>query len=104
MRHARRGIAAVALALALGACATTQYPAAQAPPAPPAAPTEVMPPQPTPSYVWVPGAYAWQPATRTYVWIPGHWTVPPAGQSWVPGHWETTPTGNVWVDGRWRQG
>jgi hypothetical protein len=91
--------------LVLSACSGAGlYPAVQAPPAPPPAPTETMPPQPSASYVWIPGGYIWQPATRTYIWVPGHWTVPPTGQVWVPGHWETTPTGHVWVDGRWRPG
>jgi hypothetical protein len=36
---------------------------------PPAAPLETVPAQPSPSYVWVPGAYTWQSATRTYVWV-----------------------------------
>jgi len=70
----------------------------------PPAPQEVMTPQPSSNYVWVPGSYTWQGSTRTYVWVPGHWTVPPVGQVWVPGHWETSPNGNRWVDGGWRQG
>lgn len=74
----------------------------QAPPTPPPAPMETVSAQPGPSYVWVPGTYTWQPATRTYVWVPGHWTVPPRGYVWVPGHWETHSTGNQWVDGYWR--
>ena len=74
----------------------------QAPPPPPAAPLETVPARPSPSYVWVPGAYTWQSATRTYVWVPGHWTVPPQGYVWVPGHWETQANGTVWVDGQWR--
>jgi hypothetical protein len=74
----------------------------QAPPPPPAAPLEAVPAQPGPTYVWVPGAYTWQPVTRTYVWVPGHWTVPPRGYVWVPGHWETQANGTVWVDGQWR--
>lgn len=75
----------------------------QAPPPTPAAPLETVPPQPGPAYVWVPGSYTWQPATRAYVWVPGHWTVAPRGFVWVPGHWETQATGNVWVDAHWRQ-
>ena len=75
----------------------------QAPPPQPAAPVETVPAQPGPNYVWVPGAYTWQPASRAYVWVPGHWTIPPRGYVWVPGHWETHTSGNQWVDGYWRQ-
>jgi len=89
--------------LVLGGCSTFPHSAAQAPPPAPVAPLETVPPQPGPAYVWVPGSYTWQPATRTYVWVPGHWTVPPRGYVWVPGHWETQATGNVWVDAHWRQ-
>jgi hypothetical protein len=74
----------------------------QAPPPPPAAPTETLPPQPGPAYVWVPGSHVWQPATRAYVWVPGYWTIPPQGYAWVPGHWETRANGTVWIDGQWR--
>jgi hypothetical protein len=109
MRHTARGMLVSAILL-LSACAgpnyhpTTQVTSPQAPPAPPPAPMETKTPQPSASYVWVPGAYVWQAPTRTYLWVPGHWAVPPAGQVWVPGHWESTPTGYTWVDGRWRQG
>lgn len=74
----------------------------QAPPPTPPAPLETVPDRPGPKYVWVPGSYTWQPATRTYVWVPGHWTIPPQGYVWVPGHWETQANGTVWVDGQWR--
>jgi hypothetical protein len=89
--------------LLVAGCGTYPHTAGTPPPPPPAAPTETMPPQPGPTYAWVPGAYTWQPATRTYVWVPGHWTVPPRGHVWVPGHWQTQANGNVWVDGQWRQ-
>ena len=89
--------------LVLGGCSAFPHSAAQAPPPAPAAPLETVPPQPGPSYVWVPGSYTWQPVSRTYVWVPGHWTIPPRGYAWVPGHWETQANGNVWVDGYWRQ-
>jgi WXXGXW repeat (2 copies) len=103
--HSFRAFCVSVVLLMLSACSgASLYPAVQAPPAPPPAPTETMPPQPSVSYVWIPGGYIWQPSTRTYLWVPGHWTVPPTGQVWVPGHWETTPTGHVWVDGRWRPG
>ena len=94
------GALAVSL-LILGGCHLPPS-AVQAPPPPPAAPLETVPAQPGPTYVWVPGAYTWQSATRTYVWVPGHWTVPPQGYVWVPGHWETQANGTVWVDGQWR--
>jgi hypothetical protein len=99
-----RPLAAGVLAslLIVAGCSTTRYSGAQAPPPAPASPAEAVPAQPGPAYVWVPGAYAWQPATRTYVWVPGHWTIPPRGYVWVPGHWETQASGNVWVDGAWR--
>ena len=71
--------AVLASLLILAGCSTFPHSAAQAPPPAPASPMETVPPQPGPTYVWVPGAYTWQPATRAYVWVPGHWTVPPKG-------------------------
>lgn len=94
--------AALASLLTLAGCSTYPYATGQAPPPAPASPLETVPPQPGAAYVWVPGAYTWQPATRAYVWVPGHWTIPPRGYVWVPGHWETQASGNVWVDGAWR--
>jgi len=102
MPHRYRILAVAALLLT--ACAGPRGVVLAPPPQPPAAPAEAMTPQPSPSYVWIPGGYVWQPTTRAYVWVPGHWTVPPAGQMWVPGHWESTADGHVWVDGRWKQG
>jgi WXXGXW repeat (2 copies) len=100
MRRSILGGLAISL-LVLGGCYMPPS-NVQAPPPPPAAPAENVPAQPSPNYVWVPGAYTWQSATRTYVWVPGHWTVPPQGYVWVPGHWETQANGSSWVDGQWR--
>jgi hypothetical protein len=99
----RRNVFGVLASVLIAAgCSSFPHSAAQAPPPTPAALAETVPPQPGTAYVWVPGAYTWQPASRSYVWVPGHWTVPPKGHVWIPGHWETRAEGNVWVDGAWR--
>lgn len=86
----------------LTACATTPPPAvATDPPATPAIPDEVAPPQPSPAHVWVPGHWAWR--KRNYVWVTGHWTIPgKKTEVWEPGHWEMRGSRYEWVEGRWR--
>jgi Glycine zipper/WXXGXW repeat (2 copies) len=70
----------------------------QAPPPPPA---ETVVAAPSPDYVWVDGAWAWNGVT--YVWIGGHWVLPPYRHAvWVRVHWERGPRGWYRVGGRWR--
>ncbi len=70
---------------------------AQTPP-PPA--VEGISPSPGPTYVWVPGYWAWQ---GRWVWVRGEWFLPPRPRAaWVPGHWNHHHRGYVWVPGHWR--
>ena len=61
---------------------------------------EVVPPQPGPAYVWVPGYWTW---TRdAYVWVPAAWLLPPRpGYAWAPGYWAPRGRDHVWVEGYW---
>jgi hypothetical protein len=98
---ARRRFVVGALVMLTGCATSVPPPAVTTPPAAPAIPAEVAPPQPSPAHVWVPGHWAWR--KRGYVWVPGHWTVPGApARVWVPGHWAPRGAGYVWVEGRWR--
>jgi hypothetical protein len=70
---------------------------AQAPPAPV---TEVIPVQPGPEYVWVPGYWEWR---GRWVWYGGAWVLRPRpGVIWVGPRWERRPHGYVHIHGRWR--
>jgi hypothetical protein len=44
-------------------------------PEPPTPLPEFRSAPPTPTMVWIPGAWHWDGVT--YVWIPGHWASPP---------------------------
>jgi YXWGXW repeat-containing protein len=65
---------------------------------------EPVPPSPGPSYVWVPGHWAWRPFLGRYVWLPGHYYTPAyPNYVWVPGHWAwDMRLGYHWVEGHWR--
>jgi len=99
-----RALRAVCIPLLLFAvgCAVREV-VVRTPPPPPAAQYEVIPVQPGPAYVWVPGHWAWRGPERGYVWVPGRWAVPETpGYVWVPGHWAQRQDGYVWVEGHWR--
>lgn len=74
-----------------------------APIAPPPAPDEVVPPQPSPTMVWVPGYWSFDGTNWT--WVSGQYQTPPRPTAqWVPGHWVPQSGGGgvwVWVAGRW---
>ncbi len=73
------------------------------PPPPPPVRVEVLPARPGPTYVWVPGHWAWRGPERGYVWVAGRYAVPESpGYVWVPGHWQPRRDGYVWVEGHWR--
>jgi len=84
--------------------------------APPAAPTEVIPPSPGSGYTWIAGHYEFQ--NGAWTWRPGQWYAgsvrpmpspitetpgTPARESarWVPGHWAFVGNDWVWVKGQW---
>ena len=98
----RQTILVTAFVLLLSACVVEQ-PVVQQPPPPPPAQTEVVPVAPGPTYVWVPGHWAWRGPRFGYVWVPGGYAVPAQpGYQWVPAHWAPRPGGWVWVEGHWR--
>ncbi len=94
----------VAIWLVAAGCVVAPAPVVvRTPPPLPPPRVEVIPGQPGPAHVWVPGHWAWQGPERGYVWAPGYWAVPQApAHVWVPGHWETRHGGYVWVEGHWR--
>jgi len=54
--------------------------------APPLLPIYSQPPIPGPSYLWIPGYWAWD--GTEYYWVPGYWALPPAADLlWTPAHW-----------------
>jgi len=68
-------------------------------PPPPARP-EVIPLAPLPSYVWMPGYWAWN---NGWQWVPGHWVQPPRGATtWMPGQWVPQGQHWVWSPGHWQ--
>ena len=103
--RAARILCAGLLLVAAGCVATVSEQAVVLTPPPiPVPHVEVVPVQPGPAYVWVPGHWAWRGPHRGYAWIGGHWAVPQAPTYvWVPGHWEPRRGGHVWVEGHWRQ-
>ncbi len=91
------------LVLAVAGCATYEPVMVASPPPVPPPQTEVVPVQPGPAYVWVPGHWAYRGPRRGYIWVPGYWAVPHApGYVWVPGYWAPRPGGYVWIEGHWR--
>jgi hypothetical protein len=54
---------------------------------------EVITPEPSSEYVWIPGY--WERDPGTWTWIKGHWDKPPDNNAhWKPGYW-------VWQEGKW---
>jgi hypothetical protein len=99
----RRSLLLFGIGILLGGCVVAVEPEVVAgpPPLPPPR-VEAVPVQPGPTYVWVPGHWAWRPRVG-YVWAPGHWAVPMRpGYVWVPGTWVPRGHGHVWVEGHWR--
>jgi hypothetical protein len=74
---------------------------AEAPPPPPAAPTETIPASPAANAVWVPGYWLYD--GRSYAWTGGHWEIPPPyARSYVAAHWENQGGRSVYVRSYWR--
>ena len=72
----------------------------EAPPLPPPAPVEVIPPAPSPGHVWIEGHFGWH--AHAYTWERGHYEQRPRDRaSWVPAHWERRGHRRVWVNGHW---
>jgi hypothetical protein len=69
------------------------------PTAPPPLPREVVPAQPGPGYVWIPGHWNW--SGHRHVWQSGHWSAPRRGQVWVPRRWVPGPGGHHQHGGHW---
>lgn len=73
-----------------------------APYGPPPPQYEVAGYAPSPSQVWIGGAWAWE--GRGYGWRPGRWATPPRpGAGWVPHSWQRGQGGGWRAQGgRWR--
>jgi hypothetical protein len=98
-RRGFQGVLVGALVLASGCVAVPGPPATPPVAAAPAAP-EVVPPQPGPAYVWVPGYWTWR--RGAYAWVAGAWLLPPRpGYAWAPGYWAHRGRDRVWVEGHW---
>ncbi len=54
---------------------------------------------PSPTDVWVPGAWLWQEVR--YVWRPGYWLPVRPDWVWVPARYVWTPRGYIYVGGYW---
>lgn len=87
----------VGISLSLSGCATT--PEADEQPPPPVTETVIV--QPGPTYVWVPGEWAWY--GERWVWVRGYWGVPPHPHArWVCGCWHHGRWGRrTWRTGHW---
>jgi len=70
MRRLSKMSCGLALLTAAG-CATYEPVMVASPPPLPPSQVELVPAQPGPAYVWVPGY--WAPRPGGYVWIEGHW-------------------------------
>jgi hypothetical protein len=91
-------LAALALAAALPAAASSRVYVRLAPPA---AVVELHETPPSARHVWIAGYYRWDDSA--YVWVPGSWAIPPSHHhAWVAGHWAHTHRGYYWVNGHWR--
>ena len=68
---------------------------------PPPSSLEVGPssPQPSASYLWSPGSWAWY--ENRYLWRPGFWVQSQPDWVWVPPTYVPTPGGYVFIDGYW---
>lgn len=66
---------------------------------PPPLPIYEQPPCPGPSYLWIPGYWAY---SGGYYWVPGTWVLPPRiGVLWTPGYWGFVGGAYVWHVGYW---
>jgi hypothetical protein len=67
----------------------------------PPAPVDVGPTteRPTPTAIYVPGAWVYRDAR--YAWRPGYWIEYKPNWIWVPAHYRWTPAGYVFIDGYW---
>jgi WXXGXW repeat (2 copies) len=67
---------------------------------PPALPVYAQPICPGPSYMWIPGYWAYGP--DGYFWVPGTWVLAPEpGLLWTPGYWGFGEGLYVWHAGYW---
>src|SRR6266852_1799723 len=67
---------------------------------PPVLPVYVQPICPEPSFIWVPGYWAYGP--DGYFWVPGTWVEPPeVGLLWTPGYWAWEDSLYLWYPGYW---
>src|SRR5258707_11735959 len=67
---------------------------------PPVLPIYAQPICPGPSYIWVPGYWAYGP--DGYFWVPGTWVFPPeVGLLWTPGYWAFEDGFYAWSPGYW---
>jgi hypothetical protein len=65
-------------------------------PPPPLRVVRVLPPRPSPEFIWVDGY--WYPLGRRYRWHEGYWTRPPySGARWVAPHHD----GDEFFEGYW---
>jgi hypothetical protein len=103
MRQPWKGACWAGAVVMLAGCVVAEPAVVRTPPPPPVARVEPVPAAPGPTYVWVPGHWAWRGPRRGYIWIPGYYAVPvQPGYAWVPGHWVPSAAGYVWVEGHWR--
>ena|SRR5947209_1474621 len=84
--------AALALAVALAGCTSTDVVAKRAPPQ---EREEARDPKPGGDYFWMKGRWLYTPSTDDYSWHPGHWEKERTNRVWIPGYW--APRGDVWV-------
>jgi YXWGXW repeat-containing protein len=67
---------------------------------PPALPVYAQPICPGPSYIWIPGYWAY--GDDDYFWVPGTWVIAPEpGLLWTPGYWGWNEGFYVWHAGYW---
>jgi hypothetical protein len=60
--------------------------------APPAPPSETVPPRPSARHIWVPGYWTWDGTRHT--WMPGHYVASRRGFVYVPPRWEAVGNGD----------
>jgi hypothetical protein len=66
-----------------------------------AAPPDVIPSQPSPAAVWIPGYWNWN--GYQYNWIAGFWAIPPVGfRVYVGGEWIFRHGGYYYRRAYWR--
>lgn len=96
-------VGCVLVAVMGSACVVAPMPVVEWPPPPPAPAAETLPVTPGPTYVWVPGHWAWSPWHGRYLWVPGRYVQPPGpAYVWVPGFWAPSVGGHIWIGGHWR--